>query len=81
MGGGGRQHTILPEFSQKLHETERIWMPREGTGPSRPPPPLPGSANGILFYELIKRNAFITESKHEKYWRVVKKISISTLSY
>ena len=27
-GRGGRQHTILPIFFQKLHEIERIWTPR-----------------------------------------------------
>ena len=33
--GGGRQHTILPIFFQKLHENERIWT---GGVPRTPPP-------------------------------------------
>ena len=39
---GGRQHTILPKFPKKLHEIERIWTPRGGARPLRPPldPPL-----------------------------------------
>ena len=31
--GAGRQHTILPNFPQKLHEIERIWTPRGGARP------------------------------------------------
>ena len=31
---GGRQHTILPKFSKKLHEIERIWT---GGGVPRAP--------------------------------------------
>ena len=36
---GGREHA---KFSQKLHEIERIWTPRGGVRPSRPPldPPM-----------------------------------------
>ena len=37
---GGREHA---KFSRKLHEIERIWTPRGGVRPSRPPP---RSANG-----------------------------------
>ena len=39
---GGHQHTILPNFPKKLHEIKRIWAPRGGARPSRPPldPPL-----------------------------------------
>ena len=36
---GGREHA---KFSRKLHEIERIWTPRGGVRPSRPP----RSANG-----------------------------------
>ena len=43
-GGGGVWTHNYAEFSQKLHEIERIWTPRGGGGlrPSRPPldPPL-----------------------------------------
>ena len=31
---GGREHA---KFSRKLHEIERIWTPRGGVRPSRPP--------------------------------------------
>ena len=31
---GGREHA---KFSRKLHEIERIWTPRRGVRPSRPP--------------------------------------------
>ena len=36
---GGREHA---KFSRKLHEIERIWTPRGGVRPSRPPldPPM-----------------------------------------
>ena len=36
---GGREHA---KFSRKLYEIERIWMPRGGVRPSRPPldPPM-----------------------------------------
>ena len=31
---GGHEHA---KFSRKLHEIERIWTPRRGVRPSRPP--------------------------------------------
>ena len=36
---GGRQHTNLIEFSQKLHEIQRIWT-LVGVGGGRVPVPL-----------------------------------------
>ena len=32
---GGGQHTILPNFPKKLHEIERIWIPRVPRAPLR----------------------------------------------
>ena len=36
-GGGGCQHTNFAKFSKKLHEIERIWVPRGGGVPPAPP--------------------------------------------
>ena len=41
-GGGANSPRVAPtyeiaKFSEKLHEIERIWTPRGGVHPSRPP--------------------------------------------
>ena len=37
--GGGAPTYDFAKFSRKLHEIERIWAPRGGARPLRPPPP------------------------------------------
>ena len=47
---GGAPTYEFVDFSQKLHEIERIWTPRGGVRPLRPPldPPLVGGTRALL---------------------------------
>ena len=53
-GGGGAPTYNFAKFSQKLHEIERIWVPRGGGRPLRPPK----SATAHLFNFLKKEENF-----------------------
>ena len=53
---GGAPTYEIAKFSEKLHEIERIWTPRGGARPSRPPldPPMVTDSIQTPFCSMLR---------------------------